>query len=171
LRGRGTRVFEAIELDENGEPNGPRVVLKDIWIDSDRMREGDILSSLYESADGEDRRSVEKHFLTTICHGDVRTGNDMLDDTGKVLMRGLEIRPDCSLFELQRNPIMQNSKRPSGSEGLRATIRVQVSNSHQRYEHKTHYRVVFKEIGTTIDNMTSLPDVMKVLKDTAGGAF
>ena len=29
LRGRGTRVFEAVELDGNGEPAGPLVVLKD----------------------------------------------------------------------------------------------------------------------------------------------
>jgi hypothetical protein len=37
LRGRGTCVFEAIEIDSDGGQKGSHVVLKDIWIDSDRM--------------------------------------------------------------------------------------------------------------------------------------
>jgi hypothetical protein len=172
LRGRGTRVFQAVELDGNGEPNGSGVVLKDFWIDSDRMREGNILRSLHKAADDADKKLVERHFLTTICHGDVRIG-PIFDDTANALMRGLEIPKDYgSLFKLQRHPIVQNFTPATGSEGLRATARVQNPNRrHQRYEHKTHYRIVFKEIGTAIDSMESFPDVMNVLKDIAGGAF
>jgi hypothetical protein len=48
-------------------------VLKDTWIDSDRTREGNILASLHAAANDEDKQLVEKHFLTTICHGDVWT--------------------------------------------------------------------------------------------------
>lgn len=40
LRGRGTRVFEAIEIDVHDREKGLPVVLKDIWIDHDRTREG-----------------------------------------------------------------------------------------------------------------------------------
>jgi hypothetical protein len=153
-------------------PNGPGVVLKDFWINSDRMREGNILRSLHEAADNEDKKLVEKHFLTTICHGDVRI-EPIFDDTANALMRGLEIPKDNgSLFKLQRHPIMQNPKPATGSKGLRATARVQNPNRrHQRYEHKTHYRIVFKEICTAIDNMESLPEVMNVLTDIAGGTF
>jgi hypothetical protein len=91
LQGRGTRVFEAVELDGNGEPNGSLVVLKDSWVDSDRMREGDILASLHAAADEEDKQLVEAHFLTTICHGDVRTDLDIVDDTATALMRGSQL--------------------------------------------------------------------------------
>jgi hypothetical protein len=159
-------------LNGNGEPNGPSVVLKDFWIDSDRTREGNILLSLHEAADHEDKKLVEKHFLTTICHGDVRIERGF-DDTANALMHGLEIPKDNdSLFKLQRHPIMQNPKPATGSEGLRSTARVQNPNCrHQRYEHKTHYRIVFKEVGTAIDSIERLPEVMNVLKDISLGAF
>ena len=171
LRGRGTRVFEAVELDQNGEPNGSHVVLKDIWIDSDRTREGNILTSLYEAAEDEDKQLVQKHFLTTICHGDVWTELDIVDDTANALMRGLKIAPDHKpLFELQRHPIIQNIESASGS-GLRGVSRVQVPHFRIRYAHKTHYRIIFKEICITIDRMSSLPGVMTVLAETVSGTF
>jgi hypothetical protein len=135
-------------------------VLKDTWVDSDRTREGNIIASLHSAANDEDRQLVEKHFLTTICHGDVWTEPDILDDTANALMRGLNITPDRdSLFKLQRTPFIQNYGPPSGSE------------SHLRYAHRTHYRIVFKEKGITIDRIRSLPDVMTVLSETVSGAF
>jgi hypothetical protein len=69
-------------------------VLKDIWIDSDRTREGNILALLYAAANDKDRQLIEKHFLTTICHGDVWTELGILDDTANALMRGLKITAD-----------------------------------------------------------------------------
>ena len=147
-------------------------MLKDIWIDSDRTREGNILASLHATANDEDGQLFEKHFLTTICHGDVWTELDLLDDTANALMRGLNITPGHgSLFKLQRKPFIQNNRPPSGSEGLRAMSRLQAPHSHLRYAHKTHYRIVFKEKGVTIDRMKSLPDVMTVLTETVSGAF
>ena len=91
LRGRGTRVFQVTEIDEEGRSRGPDVVLKDIWIDYDRMREGAVLAQLYDDADEEGRKLVRKHFLTTICHGDVWTKPGVVDDTRNGLMRGLEL--------------------------------------------------------------------------------
>ncbi len=172
LRGRGTRVFEAVELDGNGEPIGSHVVLKDTWIDNDRAREGNILTSLHLAAQGEDKQLMEKSFLTTICHGDVWTGFGLLDDNAKTLMRGLDIEKDRdSLFQLQRKSTIQRGRSAPRSESLRASSSVQVPHSNKTYAHKTHYRIVFKEIGTTIDRVRSLPEVMKVLTETAGGAF
>jgi hypothetical protein len=132
-------------------------VLKDTWIEGD-SREGDVLSSLYEGADDEDKKSVEKYFITAICHGDVRTKHNIFDDTANALMRGLKIADHDPLFELQ---LQQNSF---------VWISNRVCHS-QRYPHKTHYRIVFKEIGITIDRIPSLPGVMTVLAETACGAF
>ena len=159
-------------MDGNGDPNGLPVVLKDIWIDSDRTREGNILALLHAAANGEDRQLVEKHFLTTISHGNVWTEFDILDDTANTLMRGFNITPDHdSLFKLQRKPSIQNYEPPSGSEALRAISRVQAPHSHLRYAHKTHYRIVFKEKCITVDRMKSLPDVMTILTETVSGVF
>jgi hypothetical protein len=130
-------VFEAVEIDGNGYPNGSPtspVVLKDIWVDSDRTREGNIVALLHAAANDEDKELVEKHFLTTICHGDVWTELDILDDTANALMRGLNITPSRdSVFGLQRTPFIQNC------------IPYFVSESRLRYRHKTQYRIVLKE--------------------------
>ena len=131
-------------------------MLKDTWADSDCTREGNTLALLHAAANDEDRQLVEEHFLTTVCHGDVWTEIDILDDTANTLMRGLNITLGRdSLFELQRNLFIPNYELPSGS----------------KYAHKTHYRIVFKEKGITIDRIRSLPDVMTVLTETISGAF
>jgi Fungal protein kinase len=64
IRSRGTWVFEGVQ----GEgPNGTPVVIKDVWIDSDREVEGTILEKVRESLKGtpEDLRL----FLEPFCHG------------------------------------------------------------------------------------------------------
>ena len=172
LLGRGTRVFKAHEIDLNGDPNGPPVVVKDIWVDSDRTREGNILALLHTEANCEDRRLIEKHFLTTICHGDVWTGLDIRDDTANALMRGLDVISDhVSLFILQVKPYIRTYESRSGSESSQENRRVRAPRPHLRHAHKTHYRIVFKEKGITIDRVKRLPDVMTVLGETVGGAF
>jgi hypothetical protein len=110
LRGRGTRIFEAVELDENGNRHGANVVLKDIWIDDDRVWEGEILTSLFKEANSEDKELVEQYFLTTITHGDVWTEPNIRDDTANILMRGLKI-DHKSLFKLQHMPVFQDNIR------------------------------------------------------------
>jgi hypothetical protein len=171
LRGRGTRVFEAIEIDGQGCEMGSPVVLKDIWIDHDRTREGIILAQLYDEADDEDKELVKKHFLTVICHGDVWTELDVLDDTENGLMRGLKVTMD-SMFELQQKQlVVSKHQAASGLQGLCVTSRLHAPHPNLKYTHKTHYRIVFKEKGVTIDLIPSLPEVMKVLTETVTGAF
>ena len=172
LLGRGTRVFEAVEIDGNGNPNGSPVALKDTWVDSDLTREGSVIALLHTEANCEDRKLIEKHFLTTICHGDVWTEPDIWDDTANSLMRGLDITSDhVSLFKLQVKPFIRTYESRSGSESSQECRRVQAPHPHLRFTHKTHYRIVFKEKGITIDRIRSLPKVMEVLSETVGGAF
>jgi len=85
-------------MDKNEDLNGLPVVLKDIWIDSNHMWEGNILTLLHVAANGEYRQLVEKHFLTTLSHGDVWTELDVLDDTANALMHGLNITPEIRYF-------------------------------------------------------------------------
>ena len=96
-----------------------------MWIDSDRTREGVILGQLYDEADDEDKLLVKKHFLTTICHGDVWMGT-AVDDTANGLMRRLKITED-GVFKLQRKQlVLQKREVGPGSEGLRTTCRLHV---------------------------------------------
>ena len=145
-------------------------MLKDIWIDYDRMREGAVLAQLYDDADEEGRKLVRKHFLTTICHGDVWTKPGVVDDTRNGLMRGLELPK--STFELrQKESVIVTSKFASGSGGLRATSRLHLPHPNRKYTSKTHYRIVFKELGTTIDMMPCYHDVIQSLLDIVTGMF
>jgi hypothetical protein len=143
-------------------------VLKDIWIDDYRTREGMILTQLYNEANEEDKKLVEKHFLTTVCHGDVWIKPEVVDDTPNSLMHGLELSE--STFVLQQKPqANQPHQFPSGSEGLRAPSRLHLPHPTQTYVSKTHYRVVFKEVGKTIDLVPHHHDVIRSLLDTVAG--
>jgi hypothetical protein len=84
LRGRGTRVFEAAKWEIEWFNCGAQ----------GRKREGNILALLHATANDDDKQLVEKHFLTTICHGDVWTEFGILDDTANALMRELNITSD-----------------------------------------------------------------------------
>ena len=146
-------------------------MLKDIWIDSDRTREGEILAKLLEDAKDEDKQLVERYFLTALFHGDVYTEPGVLDDTENGLMRGLTIPTGHdSQFKLQRKSFNQSDGPSTESKSL-DIHHLPGSRSHPKYAHKTHYRIVFKEQGTTIDRVKSLHEVMTVLTETAEGAF
>jgi hypothetical protein len=141
-------------------------VLKDIWIDHDRTREGLILPQLYDEADDEDKEIVKKHFLTVICHGDVWTEPNVLDDTENGLMRGLTATTDSMFEPQQKQLVVPKHQAASGSQGLHATSRLHAPHPNLKYTHKTHYRIVFEEKGVTIDLISSFPKVMKVLTET-----
>lgn len=72
---RGTRVFQARRLESNGNEVGDPVVVKDIWMDDDRDREGDIIRKVCESLSEEDRPLLDKHLLTVLSHGNVVGGS------------------------------------------------------------------------------------------------
>jgi hypothetical protein len=65
LRGRGTRVFEAIEIDKHGNERSSAVVMKDIWIDHDRVREDAIVAKLHAQADNENK-SLWRSFFSLL---------------------------------------------------------------------------------------------------------
>ena len=176
LRGRGTRVFEAVEIDDQGCKKGSNVVLKDIWVDKDRMREGTILTQILNEAGAkgdECQRQVGKYFLTTICHGDVLLDPDVIDDTEQGLMRGL--RTTDRTFSLRNLMItaMTKSRSESSSDSRPESLPKTNVYGHGRgaipYAHKTHYRIVFEECGVPIHHIRLFHDVLKVLADTTQG--
>jgi hypothetical protein len=148
------------------------VVLKDTWVDSNRIREGNVLASIDAAVDSDDRILFERNFLTRICDGDVWTDFDTLDDIAN-LMRGLSIDPnDVPLFELRQMPISESDDPPSESRDLWSMAIIEPPlRLHPRHAPKTHYRIVFKEKCTPIYRIKSLPDVMTVLIETVRGGF
>lgn len=161
-RGRGTRVWEVRRLDMAGNPVGPSRVLKDCWVDDDRKREGTTLAEIRASAETEEhKKAFTEHFLTVECHGDVYIGNEE-DNTHSLHRRNQTVPQDLDLYQLQLPP----PKSSTADQFYRAGAFPQfntVYDSIVAYGNKSHYRIVFEELGTTIDKLTSAFDILKVL--------
>ena len=94
----------------------------------------------------------------------------VIDDTKNSLMRSLSL--PLSEFVLQQKELSIPLYRlASGSTALRVTSRLNLPDSNRKYGPKTHYRIVFKEFGYTIDMVSRYHDVIKALLDTVTGAF
>ena len=85
LRGRATRVYEAYEV---GNPDSI-VVIKDSWVDINRVKEGDTLKELLKDA-SEDEKAM---FLTVLIHGVVEIDGEE-DLTRDLLMKGYLVSTD-----------------------------------------------------------------------------
>ncbi|KAF8585411.1 hypothetical protein K439DRAFT_1343467, partial [Ramaria rubella] len=166
LRGRGTRVFEAFQLDGDSPDRTP-VVIKDSWVDVDRAKEGDIRSEFESEAEAEDKEKIQQYFMTILNHGEVVI-NGQADRTLDVMLRGQEV-PEGSEFKLNRRDVTTVS-RPS-SIGAHPSVPSLARAPHEsvRYQHKVHYRIVFKEVGMPIHSVTDQLDIFQALEDATSG--
>ena len=71
LQGRGTRVWEAVQL-ENGHETDGVVALKDSWVDDYREREGSINACILRApASQEERAQLDETIIQVRAYGDV----------------------------------------------------------------------------------------------------
>lgn len=170
-RGRGTRVWEVALLNERNEPVGRPRVLKDCWIDDDRTREGEILRQIRLSARTEEHeRAFRDYLLTVECHGDVFIGGQK-DQTHSLIRRGHAVPQNHAWYELRSSPPSPNADAPlypSGSIPFLAPI---VDREIIEYDDKSHYRIVFEELGTSIDKLNSTFDIVYNLGLALEGAY
>ncbi|THH04754.1 hypothetical protein EW146_g10093, partial [Bondarzewia mesenterica] len=162
LRGRGTRVWEAVKL-EGGKEVGEPVALKDVWIDHDRMREGNILEVLRKSALAPDvAERLEDCLLTVECHGDVIIGGSP-DHTRDLMMRGKEVKESITVSTARNAVKSSGSKVATGSYIVAEDYHAQRKAKSIKYHPKIHYRIVFKEVCESLFAITSLSVVFHVL--------
>lgn len=165
LRGRGTRVWEVIELDNDGkEKEGRTFALKDVWIDHGRAREGDILEEIRATANGGERVIVDTYFLTTLTHGDVFVGGDA-DKTRRWAMPAIS-----NVLEVKTTPKefghIASNLAPVGAISVDPNSKVQAAHY---FSTKSHYRIVFNEVGKTIREVDSLCTVFECLRQVVVG--
>lgn len=147
LLGRGTRVWKAVKLVD-GEEIGDPVALKDTWVDSNRDREGDILSQVLQSDFvAKEHKELEKYFITAHTHGDVFVA-DVQDHTPTFLY------PDPAPYSKGSVCL---ATRPISSSRVRLT------------GFQVHYRIVYTEVGESLAETTSLHTVFKALEDAIYG--
>jgi len=163
LRGRGSRVYKAHLLDTDGKETGDPVAIKDVWLDNDHDREGDIMRAIYDDVSAEDRITLRKYLLTMECHGDVFV-NGKQDRTLDQSALG-----PVADFHLRRTPLAP--QRPfTSSVGLAPSVHIRAPLEPSRqYPPKVHYRIVFKEVGTSLYVVRSLANVFQSLRDVING--
>lgn len=172
LRGRGTRVWEVIELDGNGKEKGSDTfALKDVWVDDERAREGDILKDIRTAAAKSDKpkkalHAINTYFLTVVAYGDVHVQGEA-DKTRKWTM------PACLELKKIKNEQKEFGRVTSHLAPVGAISVERGSNQpvNQYFTTKCHHRIVFSEVGKTIQEVESLCVIFKCIASAAiGGA-
>lgn len=163
LRGRGTRVWKVYHW-KDGKAVGTPVVLKDCWVDSDRVCEGDVISQILLDArqardmtideDGTTPAEVlEQALLPTIIHGDV-TFNGAIDCTMSEEDRLSILSPNRWFVFHRTQEMLEKFDKSYFNLGLLRPI---------THDPKTHYRIVSSEVCTAMHEITSLHAILSVL--------
>ena len=159
LRGRGTRVWEVIEVDDSGKTKGGPYALKDCWIQCDHQREGDIMRKIRAAAkEKQHSDTIDAHLLTTVTHGDVHVSGT-LDST-----RAWDMPQS---LKSEDPHIGGTNLTPDGRIALPCNTRK--GSSKPKYVTRIHYRIVFKEVGKAIRDVRSLHFVFKYLSEILKG--
>ena len=174
LLGRGTRVFEVYDIkDESATPR----TLKDVWVDADRQREGDILADLLEKIRSEghcqDFGDAQRHFLTVECHDNVMIQGKK--DETKYFWGGEEFPSDYEAMLLSATLFYQ--VRASEGSHINSTGAVWINpfsrlpaRTKPPVHNRVHYRIVFQEVGKASHFLKSLPDAFTALRDAVEGS-
>ncbi|KAJ3556307.1 hypothetical protein NM688_g2099 [Phlebia brevispora] len=159
LLSRGTRVWKAVKLVD-GEPTGDPVALKDVWVDSSRAYEGDVLSDFFSTdfASKEvENEDIQKHFITMQTHG-------------AVFAAGRRDRTPSFFVSTVGSP----DPDPGVPTETQTGTGVHVPTVRKRQpvlQPLIHYRIVFTEVGDALSDATTLHAAFSALADAVQGLF
>lgn len=197
IRGRGTRVWKVNEVVRGRVNKKKTYVLKDAWVDSDRMREGKVVATIREDAEKQLEDEKEKEvllrcLLTTLVEGDVVLSDGTADRTLSGRKRGRHIVKNTDRFSLTpytapsklkptAPPLGVESKRKRkgarGGEEKSPGDHKDVTDGSEGlqqaivYDAKTHYRIVFAEACDVLHELTSLFDIVYTLWKVCNGTW
>lgn len=180
LRGRGTRVFK-IRKVENGMEVGEELVLKDCWMDADRIREGGIMADILQDAAGTLQEAVLKSgLLTVVMHGDVHINGELDRTISKDERR--QLFAEDSLFLVHRSDANKEKFNGLLKQGLEERAVKGSHRSKSDYIHKSslgpimycpkkHYRIVFKEACKPLFSEDILSRIFYILGQTCKSEY
>ena len=149
IRGPGTRVFQA-----HHESNPSRsVVVKDMWLEDDRIEEGVHLENIRSAITQMQtrgtvfpgNREASTYFLTIVAHGRVKVGGQTVDHTTNVMMRGSGLPSDLEYFSTSK-PRVPGVPRSRMTRDTAALMLANVPRKVQRFPARFYYRIVFDEL-------------------------
>lgn len=151
------------------------VVLKDVWVHPDRPREDVLLRKILEGATADQK----ENFLTVIHAGDVAiqaNGEGKLrpDHTGDLIRRGhafvLQDYFSLNFHALTGAPISVSTSR---SHGHRLPLNKDQKPAPPKlvFNDRQHYRIVFRECGTSIDGLGTFHKIFTALRGGIKGTY
>ncbi|KAJ3557297.1 hypothetical protein NM688_g1545 [Phlebia brevispora] len=146
LLGRGTRVWKVVQV-ENGEERGHPMILKDVWVNPGRKREGTILEELRRADYSPySRQDFECAYLSRVLDGDVFNGPASMNLDG------------TQAFGLEEESASDREKRSSSADSPHSTS---VLAPFPSIDCKVHYRIVFREVCRSISSEPSLVAIFR----------
>ncbi|KAL0065214.1 hypothetical protein AAF712_007725 [Marasmius tenuissimus] len=192
IPGRGIRVWEVQELDENRKP---AMDDRQTQTNLQSVRRNEIIDRALAKNPSLQRRDIEKHFMTILHDTYVKArnaGGQLVQDTSEVHLRGWPLPDDHSEFFLETRPGKSATKpqirngvnsRATGASGSAFSNRK--SSQHDRpetstnpartvavkrvYEPRRHCRTVFQEVGRRLDKMYDQRELVQSLIDALEG--
>ena len=164
LIGSGTRIYKA-RLTTNKKD----VVLKDFWLLDGRDPEPKIRDQIKSSITKDvDKSFADNHILKPIAHGDVQVNGEK-DHTKEVQLRG-QSQDMSKQFDLplpdKEGGVKASTLGSKGVQNYARRIAVELErNRRAGYPHRSHYRIVFKEVATPIDEIDNVEDLLLVVSD------
>ncbi|KAF7794453.1 hypothetical protein EIP86_005587 [Pleurotus ostreatoroseus] len=147
----GTRVWKVIEMEDEVETRRT-MALKDSWVGPQQEPEGAIYERFYlDKMAVKQESTTPSPFLTVVCHGDVYMDHptrEALDCTRKF-----------------RQPSSMHSTFKSRSEIIEEAV--QGAGDQSAPKRLVHYRIVFNEVGKSLDRETSLSKIFQALSRVA----
>lgn len=163
IYGRGTRVWTA-RLKTTDSKESPLVVIKDYWVDPNRQREGAINRCLRKEVAAKDKemeKHLHKHLPTVLAHGDVLIANSR--DTTRSLLKG-----DGPIVSIDLVSGLTPSREPTIKTPSSPLSRTSYVDRFPReivhLDPKTHYRIVFKEVGHALHEEGSLAAAFRAIQ-------
>ncbi|KAJ3780443.1 hypothetical protein GGU10DRAFT_380622 [Lentinula aff. detonsa] len=186
--GRATRVWKVQDAQGN------TCVLKDLWLEHDRLEEHQIYENIIQDVENSNsatpeskakaRKVVVDRLLTPLEHCRVKVSGIADDDTNLVILRGYDVnkaRTVALMSTSQPNPRNKQSFGFSSPDDQGAEFITQASQDSglqvpQRVVHnlqeteipndqRYHYRIVFQEYATTIYDERNLANILKAIAD------
>ncbi|KAJ3779779.1 hypothetical protein GGU10DRAFT_280300, partial [Lentinula aff. detonsa] len=166
--GRATRVWKVQDAQ------GKTRVLKDLWLEHDRLEEHKIYENILQDVENSNsatpgdkekaRNAVAVRLLTPLDHCRVKVSGIANDDTNLVILR----EKQSIGFSFSNDQDAEFVTEASQDSGLQVPQRV-VHNSLQETkipnDQRYHYRIVFEEYATTIYDERNLANILKAIAD------
>ncbi|KAF8878678.1 hypothetical protein CPB84DRAFT_1793973 [Gymnopilus junonius] len=162
LCGRATRTFKAKKANSQGAEEDI-IVIKDVWVDSDRKREQEIYKEIKEAWDTS-YTTDSWPLLTIVGGGDVQLSGH--SDTTDRIMRGLQLQDFKNSFCFGPNPLHISSSQTSAI-GLPFGAAISGEQTLPHYfKPKTHYRILYEEFGISLSSTTTMRGALDIVKNS-----